>query len=1045
MGGRDQIASAGVSPSFPLKPVQRFAPLLVRISYDTVRSRTIAFRFLLGSMRPFILALCCLFAVCGNLCADDSAAKDAILWSDQWTLSRAGGVSQWFEIQGTGKRNNPLRRKLNATFDGDQLYVRFELRYDAASIDTPSNGNGEFLVLWMDETDGGDGAGHNGGVPNIGIHVNENKNAFMARFSSSSESFGDVELQGDRVYRILARLSRSQPGSGQPYDQLRVWIDPKITDAAKPTIHATSKNAIGSINWIGFSSGMKTEPGDRISVSELSLAATWMEAFGLKPYVESETQPARQTMPEIDQTVDFTNDVFPILQQHCFRCHSEEDPDSGLRLDRYDELLNHVSPRDAGSSPLIALLESTDPDKRMPPPERTPNGTMVPVSAEQLKILRRWIDEGVAWDHQLLPTPTLISDHWALQPIAVPKVPTDVPTNAPTTHHDDEARSPVDSFIDQKQTSLGITPAIRADWPTLQRRIALDLTGLPPSAFPGLEQATSHEQLDQWIDQLLSSQAHAERWGRYWLDLARWAESNGHQHNRPRPHAWRYRDYVIDSFRMDKPYDLFILEQIAGDELPGSSQSLSATGFLAAARYSGNELDKEIQRNDILVDVVNTTAQTFLGMTMECAQCHTHKFDPLTIRDYYRFQAFFTRGQPGNLLLTNDAPDAKSWIDARSRLFDSVHARLVDNKRRSGVPEPVLVIPKSVVSGMNTSERQAFQDLEAAISAAPQVWGWSGAKAETTIAPHEMRWPLPVDRDSLGKQKTYVRIRGDVKSVGPEVSPGWPSAFGPTPESVQSRTDLAKWLASPDNPLTARVWVNRIWQWHFGRGIVQSSGDFGTQGTPPTHPELLDWLANELIESGWSTRHIHRLILQSSTYRQAATFSRSNHDIDPDCKTIWRWTPRRLESEAIRDSILAVAGKLDQTVGGPSVGQDNNGPTYRRSIYLPQQRERLAESLTLFDSPPALSTCSRRRTSTVSLQPLYLLNSAFMQTISHAFADRVRQSTNESEYAKVTIRLALGRDASEVETQKLNEFLDDNSLESLCLAVLNLSEFLYVN
>ena len=443
--------------------------------------------------------------------------------------------------------------------------------------------------------------------------------------------------------------------------------------------------------------------------------------------------------------------------------------------------------------------------------------------------------------------------------------------------------------------------------------------------------------------------------------------------------------------------------------------------------------------------MVNTTAQTFLGLTLECAQCHTHKFDPLTIRDYYRFQAFFTRGQPGNLLLTQNALDAKLWTDIRQQLLDAVHARLVEQKRLAGVPEPILVIPTTVVANMNSDERQVYQELEAAISAAPQVWGWTEADSETITTPHEMRWPLPNDREALGNLKTFVRIRGDVKSAGPEVRPGWPIAFGPTPESVDSRIGLAQWLASPGNPLTARVWVNRIWQWHFGRGIVETSGDFGTQGTPPTHPELLDWLANELIESNWSTRHIHQLILQSATYRQSASVSRSNFDLDPDCKTIWRWTPRRLESEAIRDSILAVAGKLEAFSGGPSTPESPQSETFRRSVYLEQQRDHLAESLTLFDSPPALSTCSRRRTSTVSLQPLYLMNSEFMQTMSRAFADRVRRTADQNRYAATALRLALGRDATAEELEKLDDFLKENSLESLCLAVLNLSEFLYVN
>ncbi len=961
-------------------------------------------------------------------------AGDPLGWSGDWTRSRSGGAAQWFEIRGTGGRNNPLRRRLDTPFDGDQLFVRFQLRYDSSSLDTPPNGNGEFLVLWLDEQDGGDAAGHNGGVPNIGLHVDQDKNAFMARYASSSEHFAELELQGDRVYTILAKASRSRSGSGQPYDRLSVWIDPEILDAKAPAIEVAAKNAIGSIGWIGFSTGMKTERDDRILVSEVSLATSWLESFGLPaPVAPTPPTPKPATVQTLTATVDFADDVYPILHRHCFDCHSGDEPDSGLRLDHYDEILNHLSPRDADASHLIALIESSDPAKQMPPPD----DDNTQLSADEIRVLRDWIDEGVVWDHRRLPTPAMQSDHWALQRAHRPEIP-EVSSTRPL-------RTPVDAFIARKQQDLGTTPAETASWPTLQRRIALDLTGLPPSAFPGLEQATSHEALDRWIDQLLSSQAYAERWGRYWLDLARWAESNGHQHNRPRPHAWRYRDYVIESFQDDKPYDQFIREQLAGDELPEESRCLEATGFLAAARYSGNELDKEIQRQDILVDVVNTTAKTFLGVTLECAQCHTHKFDPFTIRDYYRFQAFFTRGQPGNLLLADAPAEAASWIDARWQLFDSVHSRMVAQKRRAGVPEPVLVIPKSVIGGMNARERKAFSALDSAIASIPQVWGWSGGDSEVTVAPHEMRWPLPRDLQSVAGMKTYLRLRGDAKSVGPEVRAGWPAVFGPTPEEATSRTDLADWIASPENPLTARVWVNRIWQWHFGTGLVATSGDFGTQGSVPTHPELLDWLADELVASGWSTRHIHRLILRSNTYRQSASFSQPNHDLDPDCQSLWRWTLRRLESEAIRDSALSVAGRLDTTVGGPSVSDDDADEAYRRSVYLPQQRERIAESLMLFDSPAAVATCSRRRVSTVSLQPLYLLNSDFINTLSERFADRVRNMATEDQYAATALRLALGRDASEEEAKKMTQYLHDHSLESLCLVILNLSEFLYLN
>ena len=972
----------------------------------------------------------CLILVLLSL-APIAVAEDSLRWADEWSFSRSGGVSRWFEIQGTGGRNNPLRRQIQSPSNGEPLFLQFRLRYDASSIDTPENGNGEFFILWLDEQDGGDGAVHNGGVPNIGVHVAGGHNKFMARYSSSAQKFAEIPLQGDRVYTLLVRVSRD--GDGPDYGKTSVWIDPKVTDLANPDIEVTSNKAPEAINWIGFATGVKTEVGDRISVAEVTIATSWLEAFGLPAPTELEIQPVPATVESITSTVHFKEDVLPLLRNRCFGCHAGKDPDSGLRLDSYDEVLNQVSPRDAGASHLVSLVESNDPEQQMPPADDQ-GGRL---NDGEIAVLRTWIDEGVAWDHQLLPTPNLQTDHWAFQPVHRPGVP-DVALP-------DWPRTPVDSFIARNQQRLGIKPNEPASWSTLQRRIALDLTGLPPSAFPGLEQATSHEQLDQWVDRLLESPEYAERWGRFWLDLARWAESNGHQHNRLRPHAWRYRDYVIQSFQSDKPFDQFIREQIAGDELIGDQQNLEATGFLAAARYSGNELDKEIQRNDILVDVVNTTANTFLGVTLECAQCHTHKFDPFTIRDYYRFQAFFSNGQPVNLVLSGNDPKVSTLIDVRWGIVDSVHNRLVERKRNAGVPEPILVTPTSVLGGMNAREREVFRDVESAIAGLDQVWGWSGAGSNTLVAPHQMRWPLRWNRQSIANLKTYLRLRGDVKAAGPEVQPGWPGVFGPTPVEVRSRTDLANWIASPENPLTARVWANRIWQWHFGRGLVESSGDFGTQGASPTAPELLDWLASELVDNGWSTRHLHRLIVNSSTYRQSAELAAEKHELDPDCLSLWRWTPRRLESEAIRDSVLSVSGKLTKEFGGPSVAKQDFQSSLRRSIYLRQQRAHIAESLTLFDSPPALASCTRRPVSTVALQPLYLLNSEFMQSMSRAMAERVRSVSEQGEQAAMVIRIALGRDATADEVTKMTDYLREHSLESLSLAVLNLSEFLYVN
>ena len=328
-----------------------------------------------------------------------------------------------------------------------------------------------------------------------------------------------------------------------------------------------------------------------------------------------------------------------------------------------------------------------------------------------------------------------------------------------------------------------------------------------------------HKRIDEWISQLLFTKQYGERYGRHWLDVARWAESNGHQHNRIRPHAWRYRDYVVQSFQENKPYNDFLTEQIAGDLLPYSNNNQIATGFLAAARYSGNELNKEIQRNDILVDVVNTTASAFLGLTMECAQCHSHKFDPISIRDYYRFQGFFANGQPGNIVLRSNDPEIQQAVAYRTRIYDSVHQQLVESRRQRGFPEPILVTPKNVLGAIGDRKKELFEQLEKQITSAPQTWAWYSSEGnQPPIAPHEMRWPLPFGRSHLVSVRTHLLIRGDVRAKGPEVKAGWPALFGSSTTGKEpSRIQLAKWFTSKPNPLTARVWVNRIWQWHFGK------------------------------------------------------------------------------------------------------------------------------------------------------------------------------------------------------------------------------------
>jgi len=717
------------------------------------------------------------------------SAQQSLSFDAPWQRSGAAPAREIFEFSGTGNRNNPLRRRLAKPFSGDELFVRFRLRYDAKSIDTVAQGDGEFFVMWLDQVEGTDNATHSAGVPNLGVHVADGQNRFMVRFSSSGQKFTKTQLVGDREFRIVGRLWKSRPGKDQLFDSLDIWIDPGPEEEFKPHASAVSRKSLSRVSWIGFSTGRKTEPTDRIQVSDVGLASDWFAAIGLPPKPTLPPKPSGKPVELAKQMLDFKSDVFPLLKDRCFQCHAGEEADSGVRLDVWDEVLNQVSPRNASQSRLIQLLATEDLDQRMPPADE---GN--PLSDHEIAVLSTWIDEGVAWDEQLLPTPQPQSEHWAFQPIRRPGI--------PEVAREKWVRTPGDAFIARRQEELGIEPVSTASTETIARRVCLDLVGLPPSVAAGRianpsrgDERTagrignpSGSDYHKLIEQLLASPHYGERWGRHWLDVARWAESNGHQHNRDRPHAWRYRDYVVESFNSNKPFDQFIREQVAGDQLPDSQQQTVATGFLAAARYSGNELDKEIQRNDILVDVANTTAKAFLGLTMECAQCHTHKFDPISIRDYYRFQAFFAKGQPQNIVLAANNKETQSLIEARWRIFDAVHQRLVQSRRKRGFPEPILVIPKNVLSEMSKDERQQFDQLEAKIAKLPKSWAWyspSTATDRPTVAPHAMRWPLPQDPHLLASQKTYLRPRGDAKSRGPEVEPGWPIVFGSTPDKIE--------------------------------------------------------------------------------------------------------------------------------------------------------------------------------------------------------------------------------------------------------------------
>lgn len=780
--------------------------------------------------------------------------------------------------------------------------------------------------------------------------------------------------------------------------------------------------------------------------------------------------------------VDFEKEIRPLLTERCASCHGEKKQKALLRLDRRADAFKGgengvvIVPGKPEASPLFQRVVSTDADEVMPPKGERLTG-------REVAVLRQWIAEGAAWpdDGSVADTFVMARGHWAFTPPRKAMVPA--------------GEHPVDFLIATKQRELGLIPVPEADRRTLLRRVTIDLTGLPPTV-PDADAFLSSTNLpfETLVDHLLTSPQYGERWGRFWLDLARWAESDGYEANERRASAWRYRDYVVKAFNNDMPYDRFLREQIAGDELsPYSDEHLIATGFLAAARNNNNEEDKTVQLNEPLVDIANTTASVALGLTLACAQCHDHKFEALTIRDYYAWHGLFVRGQVNGLLLRDDSGNA-AWEKSQppelntarqllKQLTDPVRARLrveaeaklspgqraaLQVEKSSRTPEQnelAKAAEKSLAISDNTV-KQALADDDKPLAEAlrkkiaalekqhndqrPHTWGFYSP----ATSPHDVKhlpprgqYPFSYNPAALKDTTPAVLNRGIASQRGEPVTTAVPAVLGGA--KISTRRELADWLASDANPLTARVWANFVWQQHFGRGLVETPGDFGVKGARPVNQALLDWLACELREHGWSTKHLHRIIVTSAAYRRASQSDAANEKRDPDNHHLWRWLPRRLESEAIRDSMLAVAGRLDLAAGGPSDPPDKS--SFRRSLYQLQQRFKLPPGQALFDAPTANESCPRRHVSTVPLQPLLLLNNETNVKLAVDFSNRVRQAAGDDTGKQITtaFRLALGREPDDTERNWAKTFLarldsPDSALTDFCQVMMNLNEFVYV-
>ena len=765
----------------------------------------------------------------------------------------------------------------------------------------------------------------------------------------------------------------------------------------------------------------------------------------------------------------FEGKVRPVLVEHCHRCHG---PESGagkarLRVDSLEALLNGgvsgpaIVRGEPARSPLILAVRHEG-DVAMPPRKK--------LAASEVEALTAWVRMGAPWpDTSRIAAPAATPGggtvprwpesargFWAFRKPAAASPP---PVRDPAW-----PSSPVDRFILARLEAAGLRPAPAADRRTLLRRVTLDLLGIPPT--PGETDSflrdDSADAFERVVERLLASPRYGERWGRHWLDVARYADSNGMDDNLAYSDAWRYRDYVIRSLNDDRPFDQFLREQIAGDIIAESDpqrrdELIVATGFLAIGPKMLAEDDPVKQQMDIVDEQLDTTCRVFLGLTMGCARCHDHKFDPVAMSDYYAMAGIFASTRTMLSHRVDSKWNATALGDPRSVLrLDDVEQIIDrhDNALVNGNPNRMTDRERSAHSTLLEEARKEY----AAIPKAMAVAEGRG--------------------DDLA-----IFLRGNHLTRGPVVPRRLPTILAgdeqpSTTRDSSGRLEVARWLTGPRNPLTARVIVNRVWRWHFGRGLVRTVDNFGKLGETPSHPELLDWLANRFIADGWSLKALHRRVLLSATYRMGTARDEEAARRDPEDRLLWRWPRHRMDAEALRDSLLAVSGALDSTMGGTllastpfqdlsltGVSRDPNlYRSDRRSVYLPVLRGALYDVFQAFDFPDPAVPNGDRAATTVASQALFMMNGAIVGRASERLADDLlaRSGLGDGERLAMACRRILGRPAAPEEVSRWEAFLARyqaaRSLaaepagrrrrlawQGLCRALLSSNEFVYVN
>ncbi|MGV3604800.1 MAG: PSD1 and planctomycete cytochrome C domain-containing protein [Planctomycetaceae bacterium] len=759
-------------------------------------------------------------------------------------------------------------------------------------------------------------------------------------------------------------------------------------------------------------------------------------------HAEEERPETAKFSPE--QLQFFENKVRPILVTHCQKCHGEEKQGGSLRLDSYASAMSggDSGPAIMPHKPEASLLLEAVNYKSL---EMPPSGKLSP---EDIQTLTDWVAQGAAWPGAESATAIRKKtfevtpedrQHWSFQPLRPVSLPAGNASGS-------SAQTPIDTFVQQRLKEKGLTSSPPASKRNLLRRAFYDVVGLPPTAeeIEAFEADASPDALERIVDQLLASPRYGERWGRHWLDVVRFAQTNGYERDGEKQNAWRYRDYVIAAFNKDKPYNQFLLEQLAGDELPEvTDETLTATGFFRLGVWDDEPDDKKQSLADELDDIVSTTGSSMLGLTLGCSRCHDHKFDPISQEDYYSFTAFFA----------NITPYGK---EAETIQIDlpSGQGKTLGLKEKGGGPPKSHILIRGSAATPGKEVQPRFVDV---LSSSPE--------ALYPVLPEQAGDFHPEGRKTLGR-----------------------------------RTILAQWLTSPANPLPARVIVNRIWQQHFGRGIVPTPSDFGKVGQPPSHRELLDYLANDFIQNDWQIKRLHRQIMTSAVYQQASQADQQPTAvaIDPDNTLLWRQNLRRLEAESIRDSALFVSGSIHYAMGGvgvypklsaevlasqsrPGDGWNNNtseGEQSRRSVYIFVKRTLGVPLLDTFDSASADTPTPKRNTTTVAPQSLIMLNSDFYEQQARHLADRILQEGDapsslllDRAFRMVLTRLptekektiALGYLAQQQEQflasetakavaqnatmdrQQMEKQAQRQAMEAYCKVMLNLNEFVYID